>query len=164
MKIEYSDDYTTAIKHVLSWEGAYVFDPKDPGGETKYGISKRQYPHLNIKALTSDEATQIYYTDYWLRNWLEKINDQKIAARLLDLCVNIGGAAAVKLIQKIVNVPVDGCMGHMTLSAINTEISLDPDILYKSLIKAAADYYRGLISDNPSLQIYEKGWLNRLYN
>lgn len=164
MKITYNENYLTAIKHVLSWEGNYVNDPKDPGGETKYGITKRSYPQLNIKALTTEEAMQIYYTDYWIRNWFDKIDDQKIAGRLLDLSVNIGGPATIKIIQKIVDVPIDGCMGHMTLAAINLAIEIDAEDLYKKLIKGAADYYRGLIVDNPSLQIYEKGWLNRLYN
>lgn len=47
-------------------EGGYVNDPDDPGGETKYGISKRAYPHLDIKNLTKQEAHTLYLQDYWV--------------------------------------------------------------------------------------------------
>ncbi|WP_425526518.1 glycosyl hydrolase 108 family protein [Xanthomonas oryzae] len=50
---------------MLSHEGGYVNDPRDPGGETQWGISKRAYPELNIRALTRDQAIEIYRRDYW---------------------------------------------------------------------------------------------------
>jgi lysozyme family protein len=59
--------FNEAVEFVLRWEGGYVNDPNDPGGETKYGISKRAHPDLDIKNLTLDEAKNIYYNDYWLK-------------------------------------------------------------------------------------------------
>ena len=50
------DNFTRAISFVLKWEGGYVNDPADPGGKTKYGISKRYHPKVDIKALTEKEA------------------------------------------------------------------------------------------------------------
>ena len=47
------------IDVVLHHEGGYVNDPKDPGGETNYGISKRAYPDVDIKNLTEDGAKDI---------------------------------------------------------------------------------------------------------
>ena len=41
------------IEKVLAHEGGYVNDPKDLGGETKYGITKRFYPEADIKNLTN---------------------------------------------------------------------------------------------------------------
>ena len=41
--------FERAIDKTLAWEGGYVNDPKDPGGETKYGISKRAHPDVDIK-------------------------------------------------------------------------------------------------------------------
>ena len=58
-------DFTRCIRHILNEEGGYVNHAKDPGGETKYGISKRAYPHLDINNLTLDEAEAIYRLDYW---------------------------------------------------------------------------------------------------
>ena len=36
-----SDKFTKFIDRVLSHEGGYVNHPKDPGGETNWGITKR---------------------------------------------------------------------------------------------------------------------------
>ena len=61
----FSEEYIEAFKKVIGHEGGYVFDPDDAGGETIYGISKRAYPHLDIKELTLDDARKIYFEDYW---------------------------------------------------------------------------------------------------
>lgn len=50
---------------LLVVEGGYVNDPNDPGGETKYGISKRSYPRVDIKNLTEDDARKIFIEDYF---------------------------------------------------------------------------------------------------
>ena len=52
------------IEQVLEHEGGYVNDPKDLGGETKYGITKRFYPDVDIKNLTIDGAKEIYKKEY----------------------------------------------------------------------------------------------------
>lgn len=46
-------------------DGALHTDPKDPGGTTKYGISQRAFPKLNIEKLTKAEAEEIYDKVYW---------------------------------------------------------------------------------------------------
>ena len=48
--------FDQVIDRVLAHEGGYVNDPDDPGGETKYGISKKAYPKIDIKNLTKEEA------------------------------------------------------------------------------------------------------------
>lgn len=58
-------DFEKSVEFVLRWEGGYVNDPDDPGGETNWGISKRSYPHLEIKNLTREEAIEIYRKDFW---------------------------------------------------------------------------------------------------
>jgi hypothetical protein len=60
-----SEHFERAVAFVLRHEGGYVNDPRDPGGETKYGISKRAYPRLDIKGLTEADAKEIYRRDYW---------------------------------------------------------------------------------------------------
>lgn len=59
------DRYYESLRFVLQWEKGYVNDPDDPGGETKWGISKRYHPTLDIKNLTPQEAAEIYYEEYW---------------------------------------------------------------------------------------------------
>ena len=62
----YPDEFVTAVTQALIDEGGYVNDPADPGGETNMGISKRSYPHEDIKNLTRDRAIDLYYRDYWV--------------------------------------------------------------------------------------------------
>ena len=57
--------FDACLAFTLSWEGGYVNNPADPGGETKYGISKRAYPKLDIANLTLEQARDIYYRDYY---------------------------------------------------------------------------------------------------
>ena len=38
---------------------------KDPGGETKFGVTKRTYPLENIKAMTLERAKVLYLRDCW---------------------------------------------------------------------------------------------------
>lgn len=57
------DAHSAPIDH----EGGCVNHPEDPGGETKFGITKRSYPHLNIRDLTLDDARAIYRRDFWDR-------------------------------------------------------------------------------------------------
>ena len=58
-------NFEQCLAHVLRSEGGYVNDPNDPGGETNMGISKRAYPHENIKGMTRARAATIYRRDYW---------------------------------------------------------------------------------------------------
>ena len=66
-------NFTQAMKFVSKWEwmdkpdGAYTNDPKDPGGETKYGIAKSSHPNIAIQDLTLVQALEIYYQDYWIK-------------------------------------------------------------------------------------------------
>ncbi len=58
-------DFRVSIQKTLVNEGGCVNDPVDPGGETNMGISKRQYPNLDIKNLTQEQAIEIYKEGYW---------------------------------------------------------------------------------------------------
>lgn len=49
-------DFDKAFEIVIGHEGGYVNNPKDPGGETKYGISKRTYPNEDIRGMTLERA------------------------------------------------------------------------------------------------------------
>ena len=78
------------IKKTIGVEGGYVNDPVDPGGETKYGISKRSYPQVDIKNLTLDGAAEIYERDFWNRMRLSELTSQRIAWKVFDIEVNTG--------------------------------------------------------------------------
>lgn len=99
------DIFDRALAFTLQHEGGYVNDPNDPGGETKYGISKRSYPHLDIKGLTIEEARHIYFRDFWIKPGVWRLADvaPDLARRLFDLGVNCGPANAARMLQRGIN-------------------------------------------------------------
>lgn len=85
--------FARAMVFVARWEGGYVNDPNDPGGETKYGISKRSYPQLDIANLTEAEAKAIYERDYWQASGADGL-PWPLSLVVFDSAVNAGVAKA----------------------------------------------------------------------
>ena len=141
-------------------------DPDDPGGETKYGISKRTYPKLDIKNLTEQQAKDIYYTDWYVPLHLNEIKDLRIAAKVLDTCVNVGKKPGMRIFQQSLrerghNVTVNGIVSGATIEAANRA---NPEKLLGVLQGRQAAYYRSLIVANPTLAKYAVGWMKRAYS
>jgi hypothetical protein len=109
----YSEKFKKAVEFVIKNEGGYVFDKNDLGGVTKYGISQKAYPALNINGLQREDAIKIYYCDYWLKGKFEQISDDTLATQLFDLSVNLGIKAETIVLQRALrsvgmNVQEDG--------------------------------------------------------
>lgn len=81
--------FDKAMNFIGLMEGGYVNDPIDKGGETKYGISKRSYPNLDIKNLTKEQAREIYYKDFWLKNKCDTMHPV-FSVLVFDTAVNMG--------------------------------------------------------------------------
>lgn len=116
--------FDVAINRLLTNEGGYVNNPSDPGGETKWGISKRSYPNLDIASLTRDQAIAIYKTDFW-----DKIDGDAMPAgvgfQALDFAVNSGISTAIRALQRAVGVADDGNFGPVSLAALKTQSPAD---------------------------------------
>jgi lysozyme family protein len=93
------NNFEKAFQFTIGAEGNYSNDPQDPGGETKFGISKRSYPSLDIKNLTLDQAKQIYLVDYWGKMGCDDL-PFLLDIFAFDASVNQGVGAAKKLIEK----------------------------------------------------------------
>jgi lysozyme family protein len=91
---EYNRFYDS-MKFSMKWEGGYVNDPADPGGETKWGISKKAYPDEDIKALTPERAADLYYRDYWKKSGADKL-PFPLCAVVLDSAILCGVARATR--------------------------------------------------------------------
>ena len=148
------------IEAVLHHEGGYVNDPKDPGGETNYGIAKRSHPDVDIKNLTREGAKEIYKEVYWDKNKVESLPED-LWHIYFDMCVNQGKGRAVKIIQRAVNgkggsLTVDGGMGPMTIAAIGkSRVELDRVRAYR------VKYYADLVTRKPDLERFYFGWFKR---
>ena len=151
-------DFNKAIERVLINEGGYVNDQNDAGGETKYGISKRAYPSVDIKNLTTDEAKAIYKRDYWDKIKGDDIASDEVAYEIFDTAVNMGVRTASKIAQIVSKVHPDGIIGDKTLNAIN---SYDTEffILNYKLAKIARYIY--ITKKNPKNRKFFFGWVNR---
>ena len=151
-------NFDEIIEKVLEHEGGYVNDPKDLGGETKYGITKRFYPELNIKELTIEKAKQIYKQDYWDKNKVESL-PQNLWHIYFDMCVNMGKRTAVKVLQRAANnkgrnIEVDGGLGPMTIGALKG-VELDRVRAFR------VKYYVDLITARPEQEKFYLGWFRR---
>ena len=152
--------FNQAVDVILKHEGGYANNVNDPGGETKYGISKRSYPELNIRELTRDHAKDIYKQDYWQPLRLYMLDNANACLEIFDFAVNAGPSRAVKVAQMIAGTEEDGHLGGITAKAINEyEGDFVKDYKHTRII-----YYENLANDKPKLSIFLKGWINRVNN
>lgn len=152
-----------AIKVVLLHEGGYVNDPVDAGGETKYGISKRTYPKVDIKNLTVEQASEIYFNDWWLKGPYEQIADAALATKVFDTAINTGASRAHRFLQEAANangakLVVDGAIGPLSIKAIN---ALSGTALLASFRQIQEQFYLNLIAKKPSQAKFKNGWIKR---
>ena len=146
------------IEVVLHHEGGYVNDPKDPGGETNFGVAKRSHPDVDIKNLTKEGAIEIYKEHYWDKNKVESLSED-LRHIYFDMCVNQGRGRAVKILQRAANakgagLKVDGGMGPMTIAAMDG-VELDRVRAYR------VKYYADLVTRKPDLEKFYFGWFRR---
>jgi len=151
--------FQEAVKSVLKHEGGYVNDPKDPGGETNFGISKRAFPDLDIKNLTEEDAIEIYHKEYWKPAGVEDL-PERLWAIYFDMAVNMGRKRACWILQEACNhknkddIKVDGRLGSQTIHATR---NLEVDRLRSFRVK----YYADLVDRKPNLLKFWFGWYRR---
>ena len=147
-------NFDQAFDKLIGHEGGYVWNEKDPGGETKYGISKRAYSNVDIKNLTLDQAKQIYKRDYWDKCHGDNLPDN-VRFDVFDVAVNSGITTAVKLLQRAVGTKDDGIWGSKTAAAVN---AMDQQILDKRFNGYRLRFYTSL----KTFEHFGKGWVNRV--
>lgn len=147
-------DFQQAFERVIGHEGGYVNDPHDRGGETKFGISKRAYPYLDIKSLTLDAARGIYLRDYWGPAGCDAMPDL-LRADLFDMAVHSGVKAAVQALQKAVGETPDGVLGPLTLQAAQSM----PTLRLVARFNGARLLY---ISEAVTWPAHGRGWAKRI--
>jgi lysozyme family protein len=145
--------FNKVFDRVISHEGGYVNNPADPGGETKFGISKRSYPNVDIANLSLEQAREIYRLDFW-----EEIDGDNLsfplAYQLFDFAVNSGISTAIRYLQRSLGVADDGHWGPHSRTAMDEFIHLrgQNDLLmyliaerqlFQTRLKAWKDFGRG---------------------
>jgi len=146
--------FDQAFVFVAEAEGGYVNDPQDPGGETKFGISRRAYPHLAIANLTIEQARAIYHRDYWCRAGCDAL-PPRIGVAVFDCAVNQGVGSAKRLLQRALRVRADGKIGPITRAAI---ASADESTLLLDYLSHRLRAYAATRNANR----YMRGWSRRV--
>ena len=155
--------WPAAVASLIAWEGGLADDPADPGGLTKFGISQRSYPELDIRNLTEAEAEAIYRRDWWELHGLAELPDP-IGAKLLNAGVNTGMAEAVRCLQRALSaqrtrIAIDGVLGPQTRAAAGADP--DPAALVAETGEELAHYYERLAEEHPALGRFLAGWRRR---
>lgn len=151
-------DFDQAVKVVMKIEGGYVNDPQDPGGETKWGISKKSFPNESIPSLTRKRARELYHEHYWVPGKCALL-PERLRLVYFDMCVLHGKYAAVKTLQEALNgagyeVDIDGVIGDQTLQY---STYLEPDRLRSYRVLRIAR----IVMKRPTMEKYWFGWYKR---
>ena len=167
--VTFKGHFEPAIRNLLKREGGYVFDPVDPGGETNFGISKRSYPNINIKDLTQEQARAIYFRDFWITNELNKIENDEIATKILDIIVNVGSSQGFLIVSRAVRacgvkIEESAQMTPKLLLVINSFQGEKAANLIAAMRSELAGYYRLLARIKPPMTKFINGWLKRAYD
>jgi lysozyme family protein len=156
------DNWDNAFALVLKHEGGYVNHPKDPGGMTNLGVTKRAWEEYvdhdvtesEMRALTPEIVKPFYKTKYW-----DKIRGDELPSGVdyaaYDLAVNSGTGRAAKYLQQIAGVPADGVIGPKSMEAI---LSCSPEETVEVLCDMRLDFLKKL----PTWDTFGKGWGRRV--
>lgn len=168
------------IDRVITREGGYVNNPNDRGLATNFGITQqvaRAYGYLgDMRALPRSAAVNIYKSRYWTGPRFDQAAAicPQIADELFDTGINMGVAAAGRLLQRALNVlnrgavdypdvPVDGNVGPMTLAALKGYMAkrgpAGGEVLRKALDGLQCARYVEIAEGNPSQEAFTYGWI-----
>ena len=161
---------TTAERSVFRDACRFVVDAlegggkpiRDQGGLTRWGISQRAYPTLDIEHLTRDRAETLYHEDFW-RPVRGYALPPALSLVVFDAAVNQGVTRAAKMLQKALRLEVvDGVIGPITVSA--AKMAMPQSELIVRFLSERLNEYEWLARTDPQKHGSSLlGWRNRLY-
>lgn len=156
-------DFRKAVKFVLEKEGHLSNDSADEGGLTKFGISTKAYPDLDIRGLTKEQAIDIYRRDYWEPQLCGLMEDW-LAIVVFGTSVIMGVWKAAMLVQQSINMcggslVEDGDIGPKTIAAVK---QMDQTKLGMYVLAERLKFCTRLCRKKPSQKRFLSGWVNRV--
>lgn len=175
--------FDLAYQHTARNEGGYANNPKDKGGETYAGISRKNWPNWGgwrfIDGIKQQHGTtadiinkyagaseivqslvkEFYKTNFWYPLGLSMVNDQQLANNVYDFAVNAGVTTSAKRLQRAAGVRDDGIIGNQTLRAVN---ALPANHVYDTFNGLRKAYYDNIIAKNPSQAVFKNSWYSRI--
>lgn len=155
-------NYAACLAFTLQFEGGYVNHPRDPGGETNKGVTKRVYdayrarkgkPGQSVRNISDAELQEIYKRQYW-----DAVRGDELPAGVdacvFDNAVNSGQDRAIRQLQQVLGVKVDGNLGMATVDAAK---AMDAKKLVNALVDRRNTFLKGL----GTFPTFGKGWMRR---
>ena len=161
------ENYDHCLGLILHHEGGYVNHPKDPGGETNKGITKRVYENWCIeqdlfqkemKDLKISDVAPIYKKNYWDRVKADSL-PAGVDLCVFDFSVNAGTGRGAKYLQTIVGAVSDGAIGPNTLRQVDEFVALRGE---EDLVVAYSDARRRYYRKLRTFDTFGRGWLRRV--
>lgn len=158
MKSNFDESLALVLKH----EGGFVNHPRDPGGETNMGVTKRTWeewtgkriPPGSLKTLTVADVAPLYKEKYWDRVRGDDL-PSGVDYAVFDFAVNSGPGRAIRMLQQIVGVTADGVIGPKTLAAVR---GMNPRDLIDEICDKRLAFLQGL----PTWPTFGRGWSRRV--
>tara|TARA_R110000796_G_scaffold56496_1_gene130868 strand:- start:403 stop:915 length:513 start_codon:yes stop_codon:yes gene_type:complete len=154
-------NFDKCLAKLLSHEGGYVNHPKDPGGMTNLGVTKRVYDdwigrestEQEMRDLTPADVGPIYKKNYW-----DRVKGDDLPSGVdwcaFDWAVNSGSGRPAKAIQRAVGAAADGAIGPMTLKAVADK---DPKEIIEYVFQVRQSFYESL----KTFETFGRGWTRR---
>jgi lysozyme family protein len=159
------DDFERAHSFTAVSEGGYVFNPKDTGGETNLGVTRRVWeawcrgrglPVKPMRLLTPSDVAPLYRACYWAP--LAATLPWPLSAAIYDMSVNHGvgdtdafdedgdEAGATWMLWKATQLCPSGTPLQRALAACD----------------AREGFYRGIVARRPDQVEFMRGWMRRV--
>lgn len=185
-------DFKPVYKKVLQFEGGYVNDPNDHGGETFAGIAragnpkwagwpiidriKRRYD-LSKKAEIKKMNGELFANDELMKQHIlhskktfwdsvrgDEIKNQKLAEFIFDFFWG-SPKYALKVIKesvKTVKARHPDLSGLIDNSLLKSLNTLPPGELFNEMYQMRGAFYKKIVEKDPTQQKFLNGWMNRL--
>ncbi|HET8888280.1 MAG TPA: glycosyl hydrolase 108 family protein [Candidatus Angelobacter sp.] len=155
-------NFDNVLKFLLSDEGGFSNDPRDPGGMTNLGVTKRVWEafvghpvdETAMRALTPADVAPLYRQNYWNRVHCDDL-PVGVDYAVMDYAVNSGTSRAARTLQRACGVADDGAIGPETIDAVN---AADP----VTLIDNICDQRLAFLQSLPTFDTFGRGWTARV--
>ena len=155
------DNFERCLALTLGFEGGYSDHPSDPGGATKYGVTRatlarvrgRAVSKAEVRALTRAEAGEIYRREYW-----DAVAGDELPAGVdavaFDHAVNSGPAAARKTLRAALGLPPSAGSSAILAACRRAR----PDALAREMCRRRLRFLRAL----RAFPTFGRGWTQRV--
>lgn len=157
-------NFLVSLNETESYEGGYANDPHDPGGATMKGVTQAVYTAWLARHGRADTAVRlipdadiqaIYREGYWNPVRGDDLYDG-LDLVMVDTAWGSGSDRAIRLLQQVLGVTIDGKFGPITLAAVKAHWNSTE--LINQLCAARMAFFQSL----STWKYFGVGWTHRL--